>query len=296
MSCKCVCYCGWNDRKKEDRRKFWNDGRFFLAIKGLDRAGVSLKVTSIEKDISIQAIEALNSAIGRRIHPRTVYYAALRHGLVWKDLCQRSGVSELNSVASYGDRWSQRTVLTLISEFYSAGFPLNCKAIRFTKDQKHSDLIFKHTGQQLHGSSLYRRASKMFGGWDEAIVAAGIKPSSIRAKRPKTAKSRSAHLPVQNEDLLDGVGNRQYRTLIGFASQNPEEVYSHKSEVELLYQAVETLKEDDRALAQQILELLLHDSRIDTLEDAVTEYARHDETLSSRAFCIFKTIKRSMRR
>jgi hypothetical protein len=133
----------------------------------------------------------------------------------------------------------------------------------------------------------------MFDGWENALVASGIKPSLIRARRPKTAKSRSAHLPMQNEDLLDDLGKRQYGALIGFAAQDPEEICSQRSEVDLLFQTIDSLAEDDRDLAQRIIQLILCNSQIDTLEDAVSEYAKHDEALADRAFRLFATIKLS---
>jgi hypothetical protein len=98
---------------------------------------------------------------------------------------------------------------------------------------------------------------------------------------------------MQNEDLLDDLGKRQYGALIGFAAQDPEEICSQRSEVDLLFQTIDSLAEDDRDLAQRIIQLILCNSQIDTLEDAVSEYAKHDEALADRAFRLFATIKLS---
>jgi hypothetical protein len=213
MKCKCVCTCGSQLERppKIDRRKFWNEGKLLAAIGGMEKAGISLKIAAIEKDSSKRSRDVLFAAVGKRVYPLTVYNAARRKGLLWKSLCIKAGARNASRMKSLSETWSSELTIKVIREMYMAGFPMNCKAIRFDKDQSRSELILSLTGTPANGAGLYKRAVTRFGNWKTALVSSGLKPESIRAKRKLTLKSKYAHLPVHMEIGVDGQGTEELR-------------------------------------------------------------------------------------
>lgn len=260
----------------------------------MENAGISLRVASIENDFSTRSRDVLFAAVGMRVYPLTVYTACRRQCLVWKSLCIKAGATNASKMKSLSESWSPELTIRVIREMYMAGLPINCKAIRFDKDQSRSTLIMSITGTAADGAGVYKRAVTRFGNWTTALRSSGLKPEDIKAKRKLTLKSKYAHLPVHMEIGVDARGNGRTEEAFGFAPRTPEEILAGRHELRALAVALSKLPTEDRIIAEEVIRLLQEDSDIENLDEAVAQVGLASAATKARIETIFQAIQSSL--
>lgn len=197
------------DAEAVSRRRTWTVQRVIQAIHELDRQGVALNQASVRKldqgpiqaarkllgswdnalraagydpmDIrrirrpwtkseviaAIQAQAAAGAPLTQNgMRPRSARFAAMRLFGSFKAALRKAGVHHL---VAKRPRWAPSAIVRAIRARRKAGQRVNCMAV------VESD------------PPLYDAARRYFGGWSEALRAAGIDPDSVRGKpRPWT--------------------------------------------------------------------------------------------------------------
>lgn len=294
MGCTCKCTCGWvqnKSRLRSDRRKVWSEEKFLDALRKLNAAGIRLNALAIERDRSKKTKEVLSEHLGYAILPRTLYDASRRHRLDWAKLCDKAGV--VTSSFKRNEKWSHEKVLAVIKQLFDAGYDVNCKAMRFDKSADRKAFILKVSGEAVTGSGVYKRGCLRFGSWDATLIAAGLNPKNIKNRRVRRSKSRFAHLPIRFEMEETDAGFRSVG-YVGFEPKVPDEELEMKTLIKGLNSLVKALPLERRRIAKQVIDTLLNDSTVDTLDDAIETAAKRAavrEKFISEASEIFLVFK-----
>lgn len=211
------------DHEAISQRRTWTVQRVVQAIRELDRRGVALNHASVRKldqgpivaarkllgswDNALRAAgyDPMEIRLLRRpwtrpeilaafqahaaaggpltqsgMRPRSAWFAAVRLFGSADAALRAAGVQHL---VGRKRPWSRETVAKAILDRRRAGQPVNCVAVI------KSD------------SGLYDAARRYFGGWNEALVAVGIDPDTVRLQRwPWTADSVIGELRRRAQD------------------------------------------------------------------------------------------------
>ena len=126
--------------------------------------------------------------------------------------------------------------------------------------------------------AVYRRSSLIFGSWRRALAAAGLSEDLASSRR---AKSRHSHLPIHFENLPDAHGKFRRVGFLGFSPKTPEEVAEINELTQLLYRSLKDLPVFERSIADRVVQVLLEQSNVADLHDAIVIAANSGQHLSS---------------
>ena len=145
-----------------------------LVEQTLDRAdGTPGRRKVMTREVVIEMIKArhrqdlpLNSGA---VHSTAVYSAALRAFGGWREAIAAAGLEYKDMRLGRGQKWTRETVIETLKQMYANKEPLNSGAMGST--------------------GIYRTAYVLFGGWKQAILAAGLDYESIRRQQWSRAKT-----------------------------------------------------------------------------------------------------------
>ncbi|MBX9766528.1 MAG: hypothetical protein K2X47_04585 [Bdellovibrionales bacterium] len=188
MHCRCICTCGFRKprivkEKEIDRRKFWTEELLIAALKALISEGIDIRYRHFVSADSKVVRKITLKAIGRKVTARSIYNQSQRMRMSWRDLAQRAGLSDVETVIKKRGFWTRDLVVESVQSLHSAGFDLNTKAIRWDLSTGKAKLLRNLTGENVTGHGLYKTGIKLFGSWNSCLVAAGIDPKNARFQR-----------------------------------------------------------------------------------------------------------------
>jgi hypothetical protein len=148
----------------------WSNERIIRAIQAAHKEGADLSWTSVTKDKRYSALA----------------YAAIRDNQFgsWDKALEAAGIDP-GSIRRY-EAWDERKIVRRIKDRAKKRLPLNSKAM------------------QDEDSKLFNAALNYFGGWDQALRAAGIAPEDVYKRRRWTTdiiKKEIRALHKAGEDL-----------------------------------------------------------------------------------------------
>jgi hypothetical protein len=173
----------------------------------------------------------------------------------------------------------QDRVVEMIRMFHKNEIALNRSAM--VKHSYHLKYFVEHNfGPAVSGSSILGTASDLFGSWDQALWEAGLDPSEIRL-RSRPGVSNLAMTPHQVEDIKRD-GDAGLVTYLGNPSQTPEDILESKEASNFLGDALETLEENEKTLADRIFDAILqihHYKDQDQLINFITQHLDKEVSL-----------------
>ena len=161
--------------------KFWSKTLIVAAIKGLKHEEHPLTVMSMWRDRSHKTRKILLKTTGKATTGSALHDAARRYYGSWDSALEKSGIN----IESVKEKpfWTEKKVIRSIKILHKNGVPLNSEYLGVDCSRANSLIIKQGIGKKRVGRSLLGGAYRVYGSWDRALFAAGLKPYQHRKRK-----------------------------------------------------------------------------------------------------------------
>lgn len=219
------------------------------AIKALQVARVPLQVSKIGSDHSEATKQIILRATGHEVNGRALVASAKWTLGSWDLALKAAGINP-GEIRLQKYRWQGRTILRAIRRLHQYDVPLNVGNIK-SGDPKSSAILKLEIGRDIGTPTLYHRAVRKFGSWDEALRLAKINPDEIRLKSRPT--SNISITPHQEEWGKANGGIWRKQVYFGTPAKTPEQLLEENEDQETLQKAIRSLSPEDQTFIEGAL-------------------------------------------
>ncbi|MCB0403638.1 MAG: hypothetical protein KDD51_02560 [Bdellovibrionales bacterium] len=168
----------------------WTKKRITRAILALYLANRPLSALKVSLDRTVRGRRVIKREIGIDTTAAAVYQAAKKYFGNWDAALLSAGLDpeaiRLRSAKAY---WDAEKVTTAIYWLAHHGVALNPNAISLDASERTKRILAQAIGWPSTGKSLYLQAFKLFGGWWDALEAAGFDPDEYFYYRKYSEKN-----------------------------------------------------------------------------------------------------------
>lgn len=185
-------------KKRFERNIAWSKESIVQMIKKLGHDGLDLRPSAVSKNTSSQFVAAAKAVVGAPARGHSFFSAAVEHFGSWREALRAADVAvDQMKWKSAHSHWTPEKILSALRALHENN-PLLLPAGKIQRDITASttEIIKEATGETTTGRSFYLRVRHYFKQYDDALLAAGIDPATVRIKGDGISWTREKVLAV----------------------------------------------------------------------------------------------------
>ncbi len=174
-------------------------------VQRLNELGIPLRARAVARAGS-DFEELCLREFGYSLQGDSLYAAADMYHGSWQNLMKAAGIPK-DRWEPERSKWTKAQIIAAIQALQSSGVKLHIGFFRRDLEGKVKKTLLAKIGRASSGAGLYQAALVHFGGWSEALKAAGLDPSLyvIWSKKTKFGQTGEDALNEEEEDELNSI-------------------------------------------------------------------------------------------
>jgi len=162
----------------------WTPEQVIGAIQLLHKSEVSVNYNAVALDQTATTRGLLKTILKREANGLALVAAANNHFGGWDKALVAAGLNP--EEIRFHVAWTKEKVIRAIQALHKAGIQLNSNVISTDTSEATKKILEVELRRQVSGGSVYNGGIDLFGGWNEALLAAGLDPKAIRRQHQWT--------------------------------------------------------------------------------------------------------------